>query len=219
MIYMKSYKDITALTLSPLGTNCFIVPTGADEAVVIDPADDASRILAEAESKGLTVKKILLTHGHFDHTGAASEIKNRTGAPIYIHPADVPMLTDSTKSLSFFCPGKPFIPCEADVLINDGDRIEQGDTVFTVMSTPGHSAGSVCYLCKDGEGNNVMFAGDTIFKDSIGRSDCWSGDPMIQQESLDKLAAIEEDYVIFTGHGPSTTLAEEKKYNPFIAGF
>lgn len=216
---MKTYKDIIMLTLSPLGTNCYIVPTGDDEAVIIDPAGDAAKIRKALGD--LKIKKILLTHGHFDHTGAAAELSG-TGenkVPIHIHSDDVPMLSDGVKALAFFCPDKPFAPCEADVLIKDGDRIEQGDTVFTVMSTPGHSAGSVCFLCKDGEGNNVMFAGDTIFKDSVGRSDCWSGDPVIQQDTLDKIAALEDDYIIFPGHGPATTLEEEKRYNPFLAGF
>ena len=213
------YTDIITLVLSPLATNCYIVPTGAGEAVVIDPADNGDEILARAAEAGLTIKKILLTHGHFDHMGAAGFVREKTGAPIYIHKTDECMLSDAVKSLAFFCPGKPFTACTADVLLNDGDTIAQGDITFTVMHTPGHTAGSVCFLCSDEDGRDIMFAGDTLFKDSIGRSDTYSGDPRVQAETLDKIKALDKDYIIYTGHGASTTLFTEKKYNPFIADF
>ncbi|MBO6230224.1 MAG: MBL fold metallo-hydrolase [Ruminiclostridium sp.] len=209
--------DIIQLVLSPLATNCYIVPTGAGEAVVIDPADDEEKILDTAAKAGLAIKKILLTHGHFDHIGGAAYIKEQTGAPIYIHKADTELLTDPVKALAFFCPGKPFVSCEPDVLFDNGDVIKQGSLEFTVMSTPGHTAGSVCFLCSDGNGNDIMFAGDTIFKDSIGRSDGYSGDPEVQLRTLDKLKELEKDYIIYPGHGESTTLSAEKRYNPFLS--
>ena len=211
--------NILHLVLSPLDTNCYIVPTGGGEAVVIDPADEGQKILAEADKAGLAIKKILLTHGHFDHTGGAAYIKEQTGSPIFIHKADEELLSDPIKALAFFCPGKPFVTCEADELFDDGNVIEQGSMRFTVMSTPGHTAGSVCFLCKDETGGNIMFAGDTIFRDSIGRSDCYSGNQRVQFESIDKLKALEEDYIIYSGHGESTTLFTEKRYNPFLADF
>ncbi len=209
--------NIIPLELPPLGTNCYIVGTGNGEAVVIDPADEGERILAEAESAGLTIKKILLTHGHFDHTGAASFIKEKTGAPIFIHSADVGLLSDGVKALAFFCPGKPFNTCTPDTLLADGDKVTQGDITFTVMSTPGHTAGSVCFICGDGSGKGTIFSGDTLFKDSIGRSDCYSGDTDTLMRSLDKLRELDGDYDIYPGHGESTTLAAEKRFNPFLA--
>lgn len=211
--------NVKKLTLSPLGTNCYIVDAGSGEAVVIDPADSGEEILAAAENAGLAIKKILLTHGHFDHTGAAQYIKEKTGSPIYIHKADEELLSDSVKSLSFFCPGKPFIPCEADVLFDDGDTITQGSITFTVMHTPGHTAGSVCFLCTDENGQHIMFSGDTLFKDSIGRSDVYSSDPGVMMQSLEKIKELNDDHIVYPGHGDSTTLNVEKRFNPFIADF
>ena len=217
------------LVLSGLGTNCYIVPTGRTvntdgrdliSAAVIDPADDPDTILSEAEKAGFSIKHILLTHGHFDHTGAAAALKERTGAEIYIHEADQTMLTDSVSSLAFFTPERPFAPCEADHLIKDGDLLTLEDLTFKVLHTPGHTAGSVCFLCDDPEGGKkLMFAGDTLFKDSIGRSDVYSSDPYAQQDSLEKLAALPDDYEVMPGHGPATTLNTEKRYNPFLGGF
>ncbi len=211
--------NIKTLILSPLDTNCYIVSAENGEAVVIDPADDGEKILSAAREAGLEIKKILLTHGHFDHIGAAEYIKEQTGAPIYIHRADEVLLSDPVKALAFFCPGKPFVSCKPDVLFDDGDVIEQGALRFTVMSTPGHTAGSVCFLCSDGSGKDVMFAGDTLFKDSIGRSDGYSGDQQEQFRSLDRLKALDKDYIVYPGHGDSTTLDAEKRYNPFLAEF
>jgi len=230
------------LVLSDLATNCYILPMGVtadidmeftgengetktetvsrELAAVVDPADSAENILAAAEKAGYCIKWILLTHGHFDHTGAASAIKAATGAEIYIHESDKEMLTDGVKSLSFFTPARKFIPVEADKLLKDNDTITLGSVTFTVMHTPGHTAGSVCYLCDDPDGGKkIMLSGDTLFRDSIGRSDTYSGDPLIQQTSLDRLKALTDDYIVLPGHGEPTTLAAEKKYNPFIAGF
>lgn len=211
--------DVIRLMLSPLGTNCYIVKTGDKSGVVIDPADDADIILAAAGEKDIEIKKILLTHGHFDHTGAAAALKEQLGIPLYIHTADECMLSDGEKALAYFCPDKPFNEVKADVLVKDGDVIEQDGVKFRVFHTPGHSAGSVCFIVDIADGLNLMFAGDTIFKDSIGRSDGYSGDYIVQQETLDKLKNLEEDYLIYPGHGPSTTLKEEKRFNPFIADF
>lgn len=234
--------EIKALTLSPLDTNCYIVKTGEKSGVVIDPADKSDKILEAAKEMGIEIKKILLTHGHFDHFSAAFELlyggakaikkakqdKEKKNEPfniemdmkkadiaVYIHEADECMLTDSNKALAYFCPSLPFNPIKADRLLKDGDKIEQDGAVFEVMHTPGHSAGSVCYILK-AENKSIMFAGDTIFYGSIGRSDGYSGDYIVQQATLNKLKALKDDYIILSGHGPSTTLSEEKKYNPFL---
>ena len=209
--------NIIRLTLSPLATNCYIVPTGSNEAVVIDPADDGETIMETAKKAGLAIKKILLTHGHFDHTGGAAYIKEQTGAPIYIHSADVELLSDPEKSLSFFAPGKPFVVCEADVLLKDGDTITQGGTEFRVLCTPGHTAGSVCFLCS-ADGSDLMFSGDTLFRDSIGRSDTYSGDQTVLFGSLEKLSALDRNYTVYPGHGEMTDLFTEKRFNPFLSG-
>ncbi len=211
--------DIIRLVLSPLATNCYIIDAGNSEAAVIDPADDGERILAEAQGAGLAIKKILLTHGHFDHTGAASFIKEKTGAPIYIHKADEEMLSDGVKALAFFTPDRPFVTCSPDTLLGDGDTVTQGDVTFRVISTPGHTAGSVCFLCGGDGGRGVLFSGDTLFKDSIGRTDMYSGSSDTLMRSLDKLRELDGDYDVYPGHGEPTTLAAEKRYNPFLADF
>ena len=211
--------DVIRLTLSPLATNCYIVKTDENSGVVIDPADSADIILAAAEEKDIQLKKILLTHGHFDHTGAAAAIKEKLNIPLYIHTDDECMLSDGEKALAYFCPEKPFNKVEADLLVKDGDVVSQDGVKFRVLHTPGHSAGSVCYIVDIADGLNLMFAGDTIFKDSIGRSDGYSGDYIVQQKTLDKLKNMAEDYLIYPGHGPSTTLLEEKRFNPFISDF
>lgn len=208
--------EIKTLVLKPLGTNCYLVKTGENTGVVIDPAGEADVILETAGEMEIEIKKILLTHGHFDHTGAVNTIKNSTGSKVYIHKDDECMLKDGNKALAYFCPSIPFEEKEADVLLEDGDTIEQDGIVFKVMHTPGHSAGSVCFLVNNPDGLDIMFSGDTIFRDSIGRSDGYSGDYIIQKKSLEKLKALEDDYLILSGHGESTTLKEEKMFNPFI---
>ena len=207
--------EIKMLTLPPLGTNCYLVKTGENSGVVIDPADKGDKVVEAALGFGMKIEKILLTHGHFDHTGGVNAIKKATGAAVYIHADDECMLSDSNKALAYFNPSAKFETKEADERLCDGQEIEQDGVIFKVMHTPGHSAGSVCFLVET-ENENYMFAGDTIFKDSIGRSDGYSGDYMVQKETLAKLKALDKDYVVLSGHGEVTTLSVEKKYNPFL---
>lgn len=230
--------EIKTLVLSDLGTNCYIVPagkttltgmtspddggtadTGTDAAVIIDPADDPELILAKTAEMGLVPAWILLTHGHFDHTGGVAFIKKKTGAKVYIHGSDKEMLSDPVKSLSFFTPDRGFEKSEADEEVNDGDKLTLGDLTFEVLHTPGHTEGSVCYLLTDpGTGKKYMFSGDTLFRDSIGRSDTYSGSGAKIMRSLKKLSALPDDYIVLPGHGPDTKLSVEKKYNPFLSG-
>ncbi len=207
--------EIKLMVLPPLGTNCYLVKTGENSGVVIDPADKGRDVVAAASEFGMKIEKILLTHGHFDHTGGVNDIKKLTGAAVFIHKDDECMLSDGNKALAYFCPSKKFVEKEADFTFSDGDEIVQDGVVFKVMHTPGHSAGSVCFLVET-DGENYMFAGDTIFKDSIGRSDGYSGDYIVQKATLEKLKALPEDYIILSGHGEATTLEEEKIYNPFL---
>ena len=207
--------EIKLLVLPPLGTNCYLVKTGENSGVVIDPADKGKDVVAAAKEFGMDIKKILLTHGHFDHTGGVTDIKKLTDAPVFIHKDDECMLSDGNKALAYFCPTKKFVEKEADFTFGDGDEIVQDGVVFKVMHTPGHSAGSSCFLVET-DGENYMFAGDTIFKDSIGRSDGYSGDYIVQKATLEKLKALDKDYIILSGHGEDTTLEEEKRYNPFL---
>ena len=150
--------EVKTLTLGELGTNCYIVTSAAGNAAVIDPADDAQRILDTLSAENAELKMILLTHGHFDHTGAVAELKEQTGAKVYIHAKDECMLDDTIKNVAYLCPDYSYKPFTADVLLSGGDIIRLDEVEFSVMSTPGHTAGSVVFFA-----DNCMFAGDTIF--------------------------------------------------------
>ena len=204
--------NITKLTVGELAANCFIVEAPEQTAVVIDPGAEAEVIAAELESRGLTLRKILLTHGHFDHTGAAAELKEKYNAQVYISALDEELLPDRKKSAAVFLPDHTFRPVEADARIKDGDVISQGSMEISVMATPGHTAGSVCFIIGD-----CMFTGDTLFHCSVGRTDLYSGDPGQQAESLKKLAALDKNYKLFCGHGEDTDLDTERRLNPFLA--
>ena len=199
---------IRKLVLGQLGTNTYIL--GEKNVAVVDPGADAGKIMAFLQKEGLQLDKILVTHGHFDHVGALSELKSLTGAKIYMHCEDFPMLGDREKSLGFMT-GETPPACEVDFLLEGGEEIElEGDTV-KVMHTPGHSQGSVSYI-----GEGYVCSGDLIFKGSIGRYDL-GGDYLTELASISKLFdAIESDWVILPGHGMETTKEYEENNNPYI---
>ena len=205
--------NVIKLTLGELAANCFIVEAPDKTAVVIDPGAEAEVIIEELESRGLTLSKILLTHGHFDHTGAAAELKERYRAPVYISSADEELLDDKVKSVAYILPEIPFRPVQADVRIKEGDVITQGPMEISVIETPGHTAGSVCFIIDD-----CMFTGDTLFHRTIGRTDHFSGDTPTEIQSVKRLAQLDKNYRLYCGHGSDTDLDTERKTNPFITG-
>lgn len=205
--------NIIKLTLGELAANCFIVEAPEQTAIVIDPGAEAEVIMAELESRGLTLQKILLTHGHFDHIGAAAALKEKYGAQVYISAVDEELLDDKVKSVAYIMPEIPFHPVEADVRIKEGDVISQGSMKISVIETPGHTAGSVCFIIED-----CIFTGDTLFHGTIGRTDHFSGDTPTEIQSVKRLAALENNYRLYCGHGSDTDLDTERKTNPFITG-
>ena len=199
--------------LSVCGTNSFIVAGKQGNAVLIDAPDDAEYIKNQLDSHGLTLKMILLTHGHFDHVGAVADLAEQTGCQVYIHEQDLQKLTDDSKNLSsyFGCGGvKPY---HRAIDFKDGDTIKMDELEFRVIHTPGHTSGSVCFVIED-----VMFSGDTLFARSIGRTDMPDGSTMVVLKSLEKLAKLEDNYRVYPGHMADTTLEDEKKYNPYMRG-
>ena len=190
--------NLKTLALGAYQTNCHILSNGS-EAIVIDPGYEPDTILDSLE--GLTLKAILLTHGHFDHVGAVKELVAETGCEVYIHAAESTMPPMMTAGPLYYT-----------------RTYAEGDTVapiagaeLTVLHTPGHTPGSVCLLW-----GQELFAGDTLFAGSCGRVDLPGGDPAQMLQSLNRLASLNADYRVHPGHGPSTTLSQEKRYNPYM---
>ena len=203
---------VYAMEVGPLAVNAYIVEHAATrKAVVIDPGDDGEAILGEVSGLGLTVEKILLTHGHFDHVGAVGLLRERTGASVHIHPADVERMAGARRQglifgLSVSDPPAP------DVLVEDGDTVVFQDQEFLVAHTPGHTLGCVSYIV-----GKMAFVGDLIFAGSIGRTDLPGGDHGRLIESVrSRIFPLPDDTVLFPGHGPATTVGEEKRSNPFF---
>lgn len=202
---------IQMLTVGPIMANCFIV--GCDEtknAAVIDPGDEADRILVSLSEASLTVKYIINTHGHFDHVGGNRRLKDVTGADLLIHPLDAPMLNQLSASAARWGLNSEDSP-PPDRELDEGDTIEFGTIQMKVLHTPGHTAGGIS-LYTDG----YVFVGDTLFAGSIGRTDFPGGDYNTLISSIQKkLFALDDDVKVMSGHGPETSIGQEKRTNPF----
>lgn len=203
-------KIIKLEPLSQFATNSYIVASDEKNAVLIDAPDNAGYIISQLDKNELSLKKILLTHGHIDHISAVYDLAEKTGCDVYIHSDDLIKLSDAEINLSNYL-GMKFTPFTDAKVLNDGDKISLDELVFQVVSTPGHTSGSVCYICGD-----IMFAGDTLFYRSIGRTDMVDGDYSKMAKSLEKLRNIDFDYTVYSGHGKSTSLNDEKINNPYM---
>jgi glyoxylase-like metal-dependent hydrolase (beta-lactamase superfamily II) len=205
---------VETLIVSPFATNCFVVgcpETG--EGAVIDPGDDAPSIVEAARSHDINVKKIFLTHGHTDHVSAASGVKEATGAEVFIHEKDVPLLREAGRMATSFGWDVGDIP-EPDGFLVEGEPVTVGNLSFDVLHTPGHSPGGVCFVAP-----GIAFVGDTLFAGSIGRTDLPGGSfEMIIRMIKEKILTLPPDTQVLTGHGPATTVAQEAASNPFLTG-
>jgi len=204
---------ITTLMLGELATNCYVVTdekTG--HSFVVDPAEYNER-LGDVISKqcGGKVDYVFLTHGHYDHTLGSEKLKQATGAKVAISEEDAPMLTDGSINCSMNFYGFSLTTCPPDVLIKDGDIFKVGNMTVKAISTPGHSKGGMCYIVDD-----VIFAGDTLFKNSYGRFDLYGGSLTELMNSIKKLMELEGDFKVYTGHGDFTTLANKRVNNSYI---
>lgn len=203
---------IEKVVVGPFATNCYIVGNeSTKEGIIIDPGDEAKKILERVDELGLDIKLILLTHGHIDHVGALKEVKEAINAEVAIHvdDANFKRYRSSGLVLGLFYPHPP----APDRLLKDGDTLDIAGMRFEVIHTPGHTAGGICLL-RDG----VVFSGDTLFNYGIGRSDLLGGNHSQLLESIrSKLLVLDDDTVVYPGHGDDTTIATERKGNPFLS--
>jgi glyoxylase-like metal-dependent hydrolase (beta-lactamase superfamily II) len=207
--------EVRQLTLGPVAENCFVVrPEGGVKAVVVDPGDEAERILALVEEMGAEVEAILITHCHFDHIGAVTPVAKATGASVYCPEVEVPALADI---MSFTLPGfGPFEGYEADETVAGGEELELAGMTFEVISTPGHSPGHVTYSVRD---EDAIFSGDVLFQGSVGRVDLPGGDgPTLLRSIQTLIDAHGPETAVYPGHMGVTTLGAERATNPFLAG-
>jgi glyoxylase-like metal-dependent hydrolase (beta-lactamase superfamily II) len=206
---------VRTVPVGPLQCNCSIVAdVEAGEAVVIDPGDEADRILLALAATKCRAVALLHTHGHFDHIGATASVKRATGAAIRIHAADRPLYDALPAQASYFglSAEPPFPP---DGGFTDGESISVGHFRLEAIHTPGHTPGSTCFRL-DGE-SPVLFSGDTLFRRSIGRTDLWGGDTETILASIRrKLFTLPPELKVVCGHGPDTTVGEERRANPFV---
>jgi hydroxyacylglutathione hydrolase len=204
-----------------LQCNCSIVGDPITrEALVIDPGDEVTRILELLGRHKLTVKAIVSTHAHIDHVGGLSKLRQYTGAPILMHRNDLPLYQGMELQAAFLGVPTPEIT-DVDQLLKEGDALNWGSFAANVIHTPGHTPGSVClYMPKEtGMPAPRLFAGDTLFAGSIGRTDLWGGSmEQITASLKGKLMQLPDDTVVYPGHGALTTIGKERSSNPFLIG-
>jgi len=203
---------IEKLEVGPLASNCYIVGAESNnEGIIVDPGAEANKILQKVEDLGLEVKFIVVTHGHFDHLDALEEIKEATGAEVAIHAADARALQASNPLGAVFHLSSQ-TPPPPGRLLQGGDSIDVGDLHFLVLHTPGHTPGGICLL-----GEGVVFSGDTLFNFAIGRADLPGSSYNQLMNSLHtKLMVLPDNTVVYPGHGPETTIGNERQWNPSL---
>lgn len=193
------------------GENMYIlVDEKTKKCAVVDPGGAKDKILNYIKSNSLQLEYILLTHAHGDHIGAVNYIKSQTGAKVVAHSEEKELLLDNRKNLSYSMHCGPQ-EVDADIYVNDKDKLDLGELRLSFIHTPGHTKGCMCIRV-----NNEMFTGDTLFAGSIGRTDLYSGNYKQIEKSLKKLSKYEDNINIYPGHGPSSTLGIEKVSNPYM---
>ena len=207
---------LRALELGPFASNCYIVGSEkTKEGMIIDPCADAETIMDNVRQLGLTIKLIVATHAHPDHIMALRQVMEATAAPFAMHEAESSggMMQGMARIMGLLMTGSFEPPPKPERLLKDGDIIEIGDLSFTVLHTPGHSSGGISLY-----GHGVVFAGDTLFNFGIGRTDFPGCSYQKLMDSIhDKLMTLPDETIVLPGHGPQTTIATERRYNPFLS--
>jgi hydroxyacylglutathione hydrolase len=207
--------DVRMLTVGPVQENCFIVRRdGADRALIVDPGEEADRLLGVIDELGVTLEAILLTHTHFDHVGAVAPVARATGAPVFCPQLETQVLADIMAYVPWEGFG-PFESYEADHTVAGGETLQLAGFDIDVIFTPGHSPGHVTYVMAD---EQAMFSGDVLFQASVGRTDLPGGDHATLMASIaDLLARYPDETRVHPGHMGLTTLGAERAHNPFLA--
>jgi len=203
---------IQKLELGPFASNCYIIGSEATkEGMIIDPGTQAGEVMRQVAELGLTIKFIVLTHGHMDHTGALAEVQEATGAEVAIHAEDAPYLHGKNPMMRMFGQASREMPAP-DRLLKDGDTVDIGDLHFRVLHTPGHTPGGISLL-----GEGVVFSGDTLFQFGIGRADFPGASYEEEVNSIrTRLLTLPDETIVCPGHGPDTTIGVERRINPFL---
>jgi hydroxyacylglutathione hydrolase len=207
--------DVRMLTVGPVQENCFLFrQEGSDRALIVDPGDEAARILGAVEELGVSVEAILVTHCHFDHIGAVAPVAKATGAPVYVSEIERGVLADIMSYVPFAGIG-PYESYEAEHTLKGGETLELAGFEIEVLFTPGHSPGHLTYSVPQGR---AIFSGDVLFQSSVGRTDLPGGDWATLLSSIGKLVdALPADTVVYPGHMGITSLDVERQTNPFLA--
>ena len=206
--------DVEMLTVGPVAENCFLLRRqGSDKLLIVDPGEEADRILAAVAATGAEVEAILITHCHFDHIGAVTPVAAATGAPVYCPEIEVPVLADIMSYVPY--PGfGPFESYDADETVAGGETLELAGLEIDVVFTPGHSPGHVTYAIR---GEDALFSGDVLFQGSVGRVDLPGGDgPTLIASIGNLLDSFADEAVVYPGHMATTTLGAERASNPFL---